>query len=191
MPKGKTLCSQSKDIVNTAFNYFSEMEKHCAGRGTLKRTSEARGSCVLWHCNLVECYVRVGISKWAIMRIWREASHDGPEFLSPAKRYKVSRWHVLVGTFNCKAIRRRMLQLYKAKESMSIEAAGNKTWCQSCQTMKYCGIYDTGHFARWFTFVQKKDITMTNDEEMGFRSCSKKRLCSQFELPNAHLYYTN
>ena len=43
MPKGKKLCSQAKEIVNKVYNYFTEMEKDYAGRGALKRTSEATG----------------------------------------------------------------------------------------------------------------------------------------------------
>ena len=116
MPKGKRLL-QSKQIVNQVFNYFSEMEKRCAGRGPLNRTLEATGSWVLWCCTLVECCVCVGISKWAVKRIWREVNYGGPDFSSPEKWYKVSRWCVLVDTFDCEAIRRRMYQLYEEKEN--------------------------------------------------------------------------
>ena len=35
MHNGKRLCSQSKEIVNQVFNYLSELEKHCTGRGSL------------------------------------------------------------------------------------------------------------------------------------------------------------
>ena len=42
MPKGKRLCSQSKETVNQVFNYFSEMEKRCASRGALDRLLEAQ-----------------------------------------------------------------------------------------------------------------------------------------------------
>ena len=39
------------------------------------------------------------------MNIRREASSGSPDFSSPAKQYKVSRWHVLVDTFTHEAIR--------------------------------------------------------------------------------------
>ena len=42
-------------------------------------------------------------------------------FSSPAKRYKVSRRRVLVDTFNREAIRRRIYQLYEAKEHVTVK----------------------------------------------------------------------
>ena len=89
--KEETVCSQSKERVNKVFNYFSIMEKRCAGIGYLNRTSKATVSRVLWCYTLVECYVCVGISKWIIMGILREARSGGPDFSSPAKQYKVSK----------------------------------------------------------------------------------------------------
>ena len=44
------------------------------------------------------------------MSIRREASSGGPDFSSQAKQYKVSRPSVLVDTFACETIRRRMFQ---------------------------------------------------------------------------------
>ena len=93
-------CLQSKEIVNEVLDYFSEMEKRCAGRDALNRTWEATGSWVSWRCTLVECYECIGILKWTIMSIRREASFGGPDFSSLAKWYnKVSRQHALVDTF--------------------------------------------------------------------------------------------
>ena len=74
----------------------------------------------MWCCNLVECYICVGISKRAITRFQGEASYDGLQFSSLAKQYKVSRWRVLVDTFDCEAIRRMMYQLYEVKENVTL-----------------------------------------------------------------------
>ena len=45
------------------------------------------------------------------MSIGRETSSGGPDFSSMAKRYKVSRRRVLIDTFTCAAIKRRMFQV--------------------------------------------------------------------------------
>ena len=116
MPKGKTVCLQSKE-VNKVFNYFSDMAKHCTGN--LNRTLEATGTWVLWCCNLVEYYVCVGIVKQPITRFWREASYDGPEFSSTEKWYELSRQ--CVGRyFNCEAIKRGMFQLCEVKQNVTL-----------------------------------------------------------------------
>ena len=109
-----------KEIVNEVVNYFLKIEKHRAGRHALNRTSEAIGSSVSWRCTLVDCYVCVGISKWTIMTIGREASSGGPAFSSTAKRYKVSRRCVLIDTFAHAAIRRRMFQVWSLSLKHSV-----------------------------------------------------------------------
>ena len=76
---------------------------------------------------LVDYYVCVGISKWTVKRIQREASNGGPDFSSLAKQYKVSRRCIGRDTFNCESIRKRKHQLYEAKENETLVAAGNKT----------------------------------------------------------------
>ena len=99
---------------------FLKLEKPCAGKGTPSRTSKATGSWVLWHCNLDECYVCIGISKWAITRIWREASMTAQNFdhqQSSTKWVHGKHWQ---DTFDHKAIRRRMYQLYEAKENVTL-----------------------------------------------------------------------
>ena len=35
MPKGKGLCLQSKSNLNSVYEYYGELEKHCIGRGAL------------------------------------------------------------------------------------------------------------------------------------------------------------
>ena len=67
------------------------------------------------------CYIYVGITEWTITRLQQEATCGSAVFSSPAKPYKVSRWHVLVDTFHCEAIRGRMYQLYEAKELMTVK----------------------------------------------------------------------
>ena len=119
MPEGKSLCQESKEIVNQVFNYFSKMEKGCADRGALNRPSKATCSWVLWRCTLVEYYVCIGNPKRAVKRIRRETSEGGPYFAPPAKWYKVSRWWLLVHNFDREAVtctsctRRRKTRLSK------------------------------------------------------------------------------
>ena len=61
----------------------------------------------------------IEITEWTITNIQQEASCASTVFSSPAKRYKVSRQRILVDTFNCEAIRRKIYQLYLAKEHMT------------------------------------------------------------------------
>ena len=118
-----------KEIVNEVLNYFSDMKKCCAGRDALNRTSKATGSRVSWRYTVVECYVYIGISKWTIMSIRRETNSGGPDLSTPAKGYKVSRQRVLVGTFICEAIRRRM---FKDLLSPSCVGIGDKCRDSDC-----------------------------------------------------------
>ena len=61
----------------------------------------------------------IGIAKRTMTNIWQEASCGSAVFSSPAKQYKVSRQCVLVDTFDCEAIRRKIYQLYEVKEHVT------------------------------------------------------------------------
>ena len=61
----------------------------------------------------------IGVAERTITNIRQEASSGGAVFSSPAKRYKVSRRRVLVDTFDREAIRRKIYQLYEAKEHVT------------------------------------------------------------------------
>ena len=63
---------------------------------------------------------KVGISEWTIFRLRREHVVTGTDFSSPAKRYKMSRCRVVVDDFDREAIRRRIYQVYEAKEHLTL-----------------------------------------------------------------------
>ena len=77
-----------------------------------------------------------------------------PSIFTPSKAVQIEQTVCIsiYYIFNHEAIRRRMYQLYEAKDVWLSRAAGNETSCQGCQTMKYCAIYNTGHFTRRFPF---------------------------------------
>ena len=75
------------------------------------------------------CYICVGISEQTITRVGQEASCGSAAFSSPAKGYKVSRWRVLVDTFDCEAIKRGLYQLYEVKEHMTVKKPLVKRLC--------------------------------------------------------------
>ena len=54
------------------------------------------------------------------MRLRRELAVSGTDISSPAKRYKMSRRRVVVDDFDREAIRRRIYQVYKAKEHLTL-----------------------------------------------------------------------
>ena len=66
------------------------------------------------------CYVCIGVSEQMIMNIKKEAISAGSAFRSPAKQYRLSRRRALVDTFDWEAIRRKVYQLYEAKEHMTL-----------------------------------------------------------------------
>ena len=62
----------------------------------------------------------VGISESTIIRLRRERAVSGTDFSSPAKHYKMSRRQVVVDDFDQEAIRRRIYQVYEAKEHLTL-----------------------------------------------------------------------
>ena len=54
------------------------------------------------------------------MRVRRERAASGTDFSSPAKRYKASRQLIVVDDFDREAIRRRIYQVYEAKEHLTL-----------------------------------------------------------------------
>ena len=134
MSRGNRPCLQVKEIVDRVYNYSAQLEQLCAGRGTLKQNirSHRFGSSVCSLALLLKplrptCYVCVGIAKQTITSVRQEASCGSAVFSSPAKQYKVSRPHLLVDTSNWEAVKRRMYQLYKAKEHVTVK----KRWVYS------------------------------------------------------------
>ena len=73
-----------------------------------------------------------------------------PGIFIPAKWYKVSKWHVLVDTFDRKAITWKMYQQYKAKDMWLSRAAGSKASCHGCQSTKHCAAHNRRHFTKQF-----------------------------------------
>ena len=67
------------------------------------------------------CYGFVGIADRAITKLQQRTNCGSVVFSSPAKQYKMTRWHVLVNSFTHKAIRRRMYHPYKVKERMTVK----------------------------------------------------------------------
>ena len=128
IPKGKRLCSQVKETVNRVHNYFAQLKRCCAGRGALKEDI-GRHRLVSFVCSLAlllkalrpTCYVCVGIAERTITSVQQEASCGSTVFSSLAKQCKVRRRRVLVDTFDREAIKRRMYQLYEAKEHMTVK----------------------------------------------------------------------
>ena len=109
-PKGRD-CLQSKEILNNeVFEYFMKLGKRCAGKGALNRTSESTGLWVLWCCNLV-CSSEQDVR-----------SHRFMSFVV-LQSWMCSYLEAVINKDSERAdgepIRRRMYQLYKAKENVT------------------------------------------------------------------------
>ena len=125
MPKGKRVCAQTKNVLLRVYDYFDNVEQCGGGWGALYRTSKATGELTsLYCCVLVGIlplrHNNVGYSEKTIKRVRSERAVSGKDFLSPAKRYKSSRRRIVVDDFDREAIRRRIYQLYEAKENLTL-----------------------------------------------------------------------
>ena len=124
MPKGKRVCAQTKNVLLRVYDYFDNLEQRGGGRGALYRTSEATGELTSYCCVLVGIlplrHNNVGYSEKTIKRVRSERAVSGMDFSSPAKRYKSSRQLIVVDDFEREAIRRRIYQLYEAKENLTL-----------------------------------------------------------------------
>ena len=88
MCRGKILCSQAKEIVNTVYNYFAQLERCCAGRGALKEdigshrfVSSVRSLALLLKTLRFMCYICVGIAQQAITSVRQETSCGSAVFI--------------------------------------------------------------------------------------------------------------
>ena len=124
MPKGKCVRAQMKACILRVYDYFGNLEQRGGGRGVVYWTSEATGELTSYCCTHVQTFTAspyyVGYPNKTFKRVWRERAASGMDILSPANSNKSSRQQTVVDDFDRGAIRRRIYQLYNAKENLTL-----------------------------------------------------------------------
>ena len=143
-------------------------------------------------CTLVESIVtRVSNmyrNHWVnITNIWQEASCGSGMFSSPAKWYKVSRWRVLVDTFDREAVRRKIYQLYKMKEHVTVKKLLVTRLCVT--VVKLWKLYNSQHrplYERIHCLLEGEHYCSTCWRKWGSGYAVNWHFCSSFKLPYVH-----
>ena len=122
--KGKRLTSQSKTIINRVRHFFEGEKQKGRQINVLKKTAEATG-------------VSVATVKW----IYSEQRMNDGNFLTPVRRYTVSRIRVNPDSFDQGVIRQVVHSFYERKEYPTVSGVLEKV-------KEQCG-FPGGRFCMW------------------------------------------
>ena len=91
----------------------------------------------------------------------------GCQVSSPAKRYKVSQRRVIVGLFDREALRRRMYQLYEAKQHVTLSQLLVTILCFTVIILWSILPFTTGCVTGRLDFYRAKNIATATSEGDG------------------------
>ena len=108
------------------------------------------------------------------MNIKKEAISAGSIFQSPAKQYRLSKRGVLVDTFDREAIRRKVYQLYEAKEHVTLSKLLVTSRVKVIETFAKALLAIQVILREGSVFSGKRTSFQRQLKEMGFRYSSQQ-----------------